>query len=30
MQQAAAAGTHAPVLELLAAPFRVTLVRQLL
>src|SRR5262245_49810990 len=29
MQQALAAGTYAPVLELLAAPFRVTLVRQL-
>ena len=29
MQEAAGAGTYAPVLELLAAPFRVTLVRQL-
>ena len=29
MQQAAAAGTYVPVLELLAAPFRVTLVRPL-
>jgi quinol monooxygenase YgiN len=29
MQEAATAGTYAPVLELLAAPFRITLVRQL-
>ena len=29
MQEAASAGTYAPVLELLAAPFRVTIVQQL-
>jgi quinol monooxygenase YgiN len=29
MQEALGAGTYAPVLELLAAPFRVTLVRQM-
>jgi quinol monooxygenase YgiN len=29
MQEAASAGTYAPVLELLAAPFRITLLRQL-
>jgi len=29
MQEAAASGVYAPLLELLAAPFRVTVVRQL-
>jgi quinol monooxygenase YgiN len=29
MQQAAAAGTYAPVFELLAAPFRATVIREL-
>jgi quinol monooxygenase YgiN len=29
MQQAAAAGVYAPLLELLAAPFRVAVIRQL-
>lgn len=29
MQEAASAGTYAPVLELLAAPFRITIVKQL-
>jgi quinol monooxygenase YgiN len=29
MQEAAAAGVYAPLLELLAAPFRVTIIRQL-
>jgi quinol monooxygenase YgiN len=29
MQESAASGAHAPLLEMLAAPFRVTVIRQL-